>query len=61
MYKLPQTSETAIAIVFLVMNLGKWLRAMLLNFFACFLDAHHAKNKDGDGILLLIGCTYLEI
>ena len=53
MCKLSQTSETAIAVVFLVMNLEKWLKAMLLNFFAWFLDAHYAKNKGEDGILLL--------
>lgn len=36
MCKLSKTSETAIAIVFLVMNLEKWLKIVLLNFFACF-------------------------
>jgi transposase, IS5 family len=36
MCKLSQTSETAIAVVFLVMNLEKWLKAMLLNFFHLF-------------------------
>ena len=36
MCKLSKTSETAIAVVFLVMNLEKWLKVALLNFFACF-------------------------
>lgn len=61
MCKLSKTSETAIAVVFLVMNLEKWLRAMLLYFFACFLAAHHAKKKVEDGIIFLTGCTYSEI
>lgn len=34
MCKLAKTSETAIAVVFLVMNLEKWLKVLLLNFFA---------------------------
>ncbi len=36
MCKLSETSETAIAVVFLVMNLEKLLKVVLLNFFACF-------------------------
>lgn len=37
MSKLAQTSETAIAIIFLVMNLEKWLKVMPFYFF-CFLN-----------------------
>jgi len=36
MCKLAKTSETATAVVFLVMNFGKWLKVLLLNFFARF-------------------------
>lgn len=36
MCKLSRTSETAIAIIFLVMNLEKWLKVLLLNFFVFF-------------------------
>ena len=36
MCKLAKTSETSIAVVFLVMNLEKLLKAALLNFFVCF-------------------------
>jgi hypothetical protein len=36
MCKLAETSETSIAVVFLVMNLEKLLKAALLNFFVCF-------------------------
>ena len=36
MCKLSKTSETAIAVVFLVMNLEKWLKVALLNFFIFF-------------------------
>ncbi|MBF0573691.1 MAG: transposase [Desulfamplus sp.] len=32
-----QTSETAIAIVFLVMNLHRWMKALFLNFFLHFV------------------------
>lgn len=39
MCKLAKTSETAIAVVFLVMNLEKWLRVFLLNFFV-WLSVH---------------------
>jgi len=53
MCKLSKTSETAISVVFLVMNLEKWLRAMLLHFFCLFLDAHRIKNQDKDGTLPL--------
>jgi len=35
MCKLAQTSETAIAMIFLVMNLEKWLKAFLFVFFYC--------------------------
>ena len=37
MSKLAQTSETTIAIIFLVMNLEKWLKVMPFYFF-CFLN-----------------------
>ena len=53
MCKLSKTSETAIAVVFLVMNLEKWLRIMLYNFFAYFLDANQVKKQDSNGGLLL--------
>ena len=45
MCKLSKTSETAIAVVFLVMNLEKWLRAMFLNFFVCFWMAAMPKIR----------------
>jgi hypothetical protein len=53
MCKLSQTSETAIAVVFLVMNLEKWLKAMLLNFFCLFFGCQLFQKKDEGGILLL--------
>ena len=49
MCKLSKTSETAIAVVFLVMNLEKWLRAMLLYFFCLLLGTHHIKKQGKDG------------
>lgn len=45
MCKLSQTSETAIAVVFLVMNLEKLLRMGLLNFFCLFLEACLSKKR----------------
>ena len=53
MCKLSKTSETAIAVVFLVMNLEKWLRAMLLYFFCLLLGSQHIKNQDKDVSLSL--------
>ncbi len=53
MCKLSRTSETVIAVVFLVMNLEKRLRVMLYNFFCLFLDAHRVKKQDGEGALLM--------
>lgn len=53
MCKLSQTSETAIAVVFLVMNLEKWLRAMLLKFFYLFFGCSLCPKKDEDETLLL--------
>lgn len=46
MCKLSQTSETAIAVVFLVMNLEKLLRVGLLYFFACFWMGFIPKKMD---------------
>ncbi len=43
MCKLSKTSETAIAVVFLVMNLEKWLKVALLNYFYLFLDVKRKK------------------
>ncbi|WP_373540530.1 transposase, partial [Chamaesiphon sp.] len=37
MTKLSQTSETAISITFLVMNLSMLLRQLMKDFFGCFL------------------------
>ena len=53
MCKLSRTSETATAVIFLVMNLEKWLKAVFLNFLCLFLDARHTKKQASDGTLLL--------
>jgi len=48
MCKLSRTSEAAIAIIFLVINLEKWLRAILLNFFVCFWMLTTSKKQNSD-------------
>ena len=45
MSKLAETSETAIAVIFLVMNLEKWLKVMLIIFFVCFWGLRTPKNE----------------
>lgn len=53
MCKLSQTSETAIAIVFLVMNLEKLLRLALLYFFCLFMGSFYVRKKDKNSALLM--------
>lgn len=50
MCKLDRTSETAIAVAFLVMNLEKWLRAILFSIFHCLKMAHTANLATIKGI-----------
>ena len=57
MCKLSQTSETAIAIVFLVMNLEKWLKDILTYFFAWLVD-HCMERKTR---VELLGCNQVEL
>lgn len=57
MCKLAQTSETTIAVIFLVMNLGKWLKNLLLFFFA---TEHLYKNED-KVFCLRQRCKYLAV
>ena len=40
MCKLVQTSETTIAITFLVMNLEKWLKVFIFFYFLLLLERH---------------------
>ena len=45
MSKLAETSETAIAVIFLVMNLEKWLKVMLIIFLFAFGGYAHPKTR----------------
>ena len=53
MCKLSKTSETAIAVVFLVMKLEKWLRVMPLQFFCLLLDTRILENREKNETLSL--------
>jgi len=53
MCKLSQTSETAIAVVFLVMNLEKLLRVDLLNFFLSVFGSRFTQKRYENFVLMM--------
>ena len=60
MCKLVKTSETAIAVVFLVMNLEKWLKVSLLNFFCPAFNVFFTNTKTTIRFIHWQGCKYLQ-